>query len=122
MNEQETRHQQAEGMKSATDAMKEIVTRISDKPAAKVVFGEPIAEGGVTVIPVARVSYGVGGGGGQEHAGARGAVGGARDHVAADLGREGHPGVLVAPLGAHVQRVRRQQRRGLHHPSAHAIR
>ncbi|MCC6856787.1 MAG: hypothetical protein IT189_12105 [Microbacteriaceae bacterium] len=64
VNEQETREHQADGMQATTDAMKEIVSRISDRPAAKVVFGEPIAEGGVTVIPVARVSYGVGGGGG----------------------------------------------------------
>lgn len=98
MNEQDTREQQAEGMKSTTEAMKEIVTRISDKPAAKVVFGDPIAEGGVTVIPVARVSYGVGGGGG---GGRQGEGAGSNGNGAAEQSGGGGVGggLMASPAG-----------------------
>jgi uncharacterized spore protein YtfJ len=38
--------------------------RIGGRASAKAVFGEPVERDGVTVIPVAKVRYGFGGGGG----------------------------------------------------------
>jgi uncharacterized spore protein YtfJ len=73
---------------------KEILTSLADRFAAtgKVqnVFGEPIEAHGKTIIPVARVKYGLGaGGGGENKSGTDDAVGGAG----------GGGGVQVTPIG-----------------------
>jgi uncharacterized spore protein YtfJ len=41
-----------------------LADQIGGRAGAKAVFGEPVERDGITVIPVARVRWGVGGGGG----------------------------------------------------------
>ena len=61
-----------------------LAERIGARAQASAVFGEPVERGGLTVIPVAKATWGVGGGSG-EKAGERGLGGGG--------------GISVAPLG-----------------------
>ena len=73
---------------------KEILTTLSDRLATTAriqnVFGEPIESHGRTIIPVARVKYGLGaGGGGENKSGSEDAMGGAG----------GGGGVQVTPIG-----------------------
>ena len=73
---------------------KEILTSLSERFAAtgkvQTVFGEPIEAHGRTVIPVARVQYGLGaGGGGENKSGSEDAIGGSG----------GGGGVNVTPMG-----------------------
>ncbi len=51
---------------SMRDVIKSITDRIHDTASVKNVYGDPITAQGKTVIPVAQVKYGFGGGGGQE--------------------------------------------------------
>ncbi|MFB9674596.1 spore germination protein GerW family protein [Streptosporangium vulgare] len=46
-----------------------MIDKVRDAATVKRVFGEPITQGGVTVIPVARVGAGGGGGGGKQEGG-----------------------------------------------------
>jgi len=62
---------------------------IGAKAGVRAVFGEPVQEGGVTVIPVARVRWGFGGGGGRSEA--------APDGPASGSGGGG--GVAAGPIG-----------------------
>lgn len=50
--------------------IKEMVTNARDVLTVRRVFGEPVTQDGVTVIPVARVSGGAGGGNGEPGSGA----------------------------------------------------
>jgi uncharacterized spore protein YtfJ len=50
--------------------LKSMMERLKDSAGVKTVYGEPIAAHGKTIIPVARIAYGFGGGGGKKvHAG-----------------------------------------------------
>ncbi len=51
---------------SMRDVIKSIRDQIHDTASVKNVYGDPIVAQGKTVIPVAQVKYGFGGGGGQE--------------------------------------------------------
>ena len=62
---------------------------IGAKAGVRAVFGEPVQQGGVTVIPVARVRWGFGGGGGRSEA--------APDGPASGSGGGG--GVAADPIG-----------------------
>ena len=72
-----------------------ISERIQDTATVKTIYGEPIAAEGKTIIPVARVCYGFGGGGGtranHSHSGETG--------EAAESGGGGGGGALVTPVG-----------------------
>jgi uncharacterized spore protein YtfJ len=73
---------------------KEILTTLADRFSTtgkvQTVFGEPIETHGRTIIPVARVQYGIGaGGGGENKSGKEDAIGGAG----------GGGGVKVTPIG-----------------------
>jgi uncharacterized spore protein YtfJ len=48
----------------ATDVVDELARRVSPNASADTVFGDPVSKGDVTVIPVAKVSWAIGGGGG----------------------------------------------------------
>lgn len=48
----------------AQETIKDLATRIQETANGRAIFGEPIREGGVTIIPVSRVSVRGGGGGG----------------------------------------------------------
>jgi uncharacterized spore protein YtfJ len=62
---------------------------IGAKAGVRAVFGEPVQQGGVTVIPVARVRWGFGGGGGRSEAAPDGPA----------LGSGGGGGVAADPIG-----------------------
>lgn len=49
---------------SATSLLDRIANRLGDNARAEVVFGDPVTQDGVTVIPVAKVRWGFGGGAG----------------------------------------------------------
>jgi uncharacterized spore protein YtfJ len=68
--------------------------RIGGQATVKAVFGEPTERGDVTVVPVARVRWGYGGGSGTGPAG-RGATNG--DAMAGGTGGGG--GMMADPLG-----------------------
>ena len=61
-----------------------LAERIGARAQASAVFGEPVERGGVTVIPVAKATWGVGGGSGEK---------------AGEHGLGGGGGMAIAPLG-----------------------
>jgi uncharacterized spore protein YtfJ len=50
---------------AAEDRFSKLVESLGGAATAQAVFGAPVEKDGVTVVPVARVRYGVGGGGGR---------------------------------------------------------
>ncbi len=82
------------------------VTRsVQERLTARTAYGEPISANGVTVVPVARVSFGFGGGGGGGTGSAPGQGNGATDTAEQSMrsgsggGGGGGGGALVKPLG-----------------------
>jgi uncharacterized spore protein YtfJ len=74
-----------------TGFFRELSGRLRESATVRAVYGEPLAAGDRTVIPVARVAYGFGGGSGARpdgNGGARGEGGG------------GGGGVMAGPAGA----------------------
>jgi len=63
--------------------LERLVSQVGGQARVQAVFGEPVEREGVTVIPVARVRWGVGGGGGagQEGSGSGGGGGVAADPI-----------------------------------------
>jgi uncharacterized spore protein YtfJ len=88
-----------------------IMSAVTDRAGSKLVYAEPTEHGGVTVIPVARVSYGFGGGSGTGKDGGGGGGGGCpgglhrdpkqRIPLAADR-LQVVPLVLAATIGAAI--------------------
>lgn len=70
----------------------EVIGQARDTITARRVFGEPVQQNGVTVIPAAAVRGGAGGGGG-----------GGKDQSEAEGGGVGY-GVMARPVGAFVIR------------------
>ena len=91
MDESENVMREAE--ESVRGGMAEIPARLADRvgghAGVRAIFGEPVERDGVTVIPVGRVRWGFGGGGG----GVRGG------HIADGEGSGGGGGAMVAPVG-----------------------
>ena len=82
---------------SMRDVIKSITDRIHDTASVKNVYGDPIVAHGKTIIPVAQVKYGFGGGGGQE-----GEPSNPENDGQASRGRMGGGGgggALVKPIG-----------------------
>jgi uncharacterized spore protein YtfJ len=50
---------------AADDRLTKLIESLGGAASAQAVFGTPVEKDGVTVVPVARVRYGVGGGGGR---------------------------------------------------------
>ena len=67
---------------------------IGSKANASSVFGEPITNNGVTVVPVARARWGCGGGGGQD----------TKESAGQSRGFGGGGGMVVKPVGYLVVR------------------
>ncbi|HEV8698041.1 MAG TPA: spore germination protein GerW family protein [Candidatus Limnocylindrales bacterium] len=63
--------------------LEHLVSRVGGQARVQAVFGDPVERNGVTVIPVARVRWGVGGGGGAapEGSGSGGGGGAAADPI-----------------------------------------
>ena len=60
----------------ASRVLDRLVTQFGGHASVKAIFGEPVERDGVTVVPVARVRWGVGGGGGEGPEGAGSGGGG----------------------------------------------
>ena len=58
------------------DLMKEVVTQLGKMITTKTIVGEPITAAGKTVIPISKVSFGFGSGGGEGKRGEEGGFGG----------------------------------------------
>src|SRR5262249_36941487 len=80
----------SEGM-PVPDMLKTIAERLQTTATVKSVYGEPVTHGDRTVVPVARVRYGFGAGGGHSDAVADGA---------GKHGGGGGGGLIAAPAGA----------------------
>ena len=68
----------------ASRLLERLLTQVGGNAGAKAVFGDPVDRDGITVIPVARVRWGVGGGGGADTDGS---------------GSGGGGGVVADPIG-----------------------
>jgi uncharacterized spore protein YtfJ len=80
---------------AADDRLSKLVESLGGTASAQAVFGAPVEKDGVTIVPVARVRYGVGGGGGRGPG--RKKKGGAGDAEQVGYGHGG--GVQAAPVG-----------------------
>lgn len=80
MTAQDQAQQAAEG-DIASRLLDRLVAQVGGRASVQAVFGDPVERDGVTVIPVARVRWGVGGGGGAAPEGSGSGGGGG---VAAD--------------------------------------
>ena len=81
---------------AADNRLIKLVESLGGTASAKAVFGEPVEKDGVTVVPVARVRFGVGGGGGRGP-GRRKKKGDAGDAEQVGYGHGG--GVQATPAG-----------------------
>jgi uncharacterized spore protein YtfJ len=76
--------------------------RVGERVGTEAVFGTPITRDGLTVVPVARVRWGFGGGGGWTEDGgpsARGGPGDANPRPATGSGSGGGGGLAADPVG-----------------------
>jgi len=82
-----------------------VARTIQERLSAKTAYGEPVSANGVTVVPVARVSFGFGGGGGGGTGNMPGQGNGASAEAEQSMrsgsggGGGGGGGALVKPLG-----------------------
>jgi len=84
----------AEADAASDDRFNKLVNSLGGTATASAVFGDPVEKGGVTIVPVARVRYGVGGGFG------RGPGKKKRDEAASDqVGYGQGGGVQASPIG-----------------------
>jgi uncharacterized spore protein YtfJ len=79
---------------AADDRLTKLVQALGGTAAAQAVFGAAVERDGVTIVPVARVRYGVGGGGGRGQGRRRR---GAEDAEQVGYGQGG--GLQAAPVG-----------------------
>jgi uncharacterized spore protein YtfJ len=75
-------------LQASSTLLERLADKLGGKASVEVVYGEPITRDGITVVPVARVSFGFGGGAGQGSGAARSGGGGG-----------GGGGVDARPLG-----------------------
>jgi len=90
---------------SSDDPLKPIAEIFERSLSIRQVFGEPVQQGETTVIPIARVAYAFGAGGGsagERHPGGRGAGGGGAVKMtpvgALEIGPQGARFVRLRPL------------------------
>lgn len=74
-----------------SQTVEKIADVIAHSAEARLVFGEPIVRGGVTIVPVARMRFGLGGGGGTKA--------GDKEVPAAGQGQGGGGGLVATPAG-----------------------
>jgi hypothetical protein len=82
---------------ASPDRFTRLVESLGGTASASAVFGDPVEKDGVTVVPVARVRYGVGGGGGR--GAGRKKKRDAGDGAAEEVGYGHGGGVQAAPVG-----------------------
>lgn len=78
--------------RSSDSLVNGLAGRIGLHANAAAVFGEPVQEAGVTIIPVAKVRWGFGGGSGTDASGEEGKPG-------IDHGAGGGGGIMASPMG-----------------------
>jgi uncharacterized spore protein YtfJ len=78
------------------DIFRNVVDRLQTSAGVKTVFGDPVSAEGKTIIPVARVRYGFGAGGGSA---SRPGTEPGNDDQQEDVGGGGGGGVEVTPVG-----------------------
>ena len=83
-------------MASVPDIFRNVAERLQTSAGVKTVFGDPVSAEGKTIIPVARVRYGFGAGGGPVPE--TGSQPGGENPVEA-LGGGGGGGIEVTPIG-----------------------
>jgi len=88
MSEEEARAEARESIEKG-DFISGLAERVGSAAGVKAVFGEAVERDGVTVIPVARVSWGFGGGDGEDegHGGGGGAIAGPHGFIEIEGGR-----------------------------------
>lgn len=113
---------------AAADPFGDVVSRLAERlgasASASTVFGDPVERDGVTVIPVARVRWGVGGGsGGRGHGRKRGKAEEDEQNKQSDQnqGAGGGGGVQASPLGFIELRGGQARYRRVHDPLRLAI-
>ena len=86
-----------ESIRDAGESLRTFVDRLRESASVESVYGEPIETAGKTVVPVARVAYGFGGGfGSSEGEEGEGAAGEGAGGEGAGVGG----GVAASPVGA----------------------
>ncbi|NPE31630.1 sporulation protein [Methanococcoides sp. SA1] len=70
------------------DVMKEVTSELERLVSAKTVVGEPVIAGGKTILPITKVSFGFGSGGGE----------GSKDGVKSGFGGGGGGGAKIEPV------------------------
>ncbi|MDA0524862.1 GerW family sporulation protein [Methanococcoides alaskense] len=70
------------------DVMKEVTSELERLVSAKTVVGEPVIAGGKTILPITKVSFGFGSGGGE----------GSKDGVESGFGGGGGGGAKIEPV------------------------
>ncbi|HZL65535.1 MAG TPA: spore germination protein GerW family protein [Thermoleophilia bacterium] len=109
------------------DGFSRLAERLGASASASSVFGEPVERDGVTVIPVARVRWGVGGGSGRGTGRGRGrgrgkaAANDANEQNEQNEGTGGGGGVQASPLGFIELRDGQARYRRVHDPLRLAI-
>jgi uncharacterized spore protein YtfJ len=117
------------------DGLSRLAERLGASASASSVFGEPVERDGVTVIPVARVRWGVGGGSGRGTGGGRGRGRRRGKADVTELGEQGDQsdqsdqsegvggggGVQASPLGFIELRGGQARYRRVHDPLRLAI-
>jgi uncharacterized spore protein YtfJ len=93
---EEARGEAEADVASSADRFNRLVESLGGTASASAVFGDPVERDGVTVVPVARVRYGVGGGGGR---GAGRKKKRDADGAAQEVGYGHGGGVQAAPVG-----------------------
>jgi uncharacterized spore protein YtfJ len=92
-------------MMTIGDVLNRITERLHSTAHVKTIYGEPIVAEGKTIIPVAEIKYGFGGGGGQQgeasnrEGSPEGGAAGAGNEGEGRTGMGGGGGISVRPLG-----------------------
>jgi len=96
----------AAGGSSIDGFVERIAERVGGKASVRAVFGDPIERGGITIIPVARVRWGFGGGAGRGPIAVGPGIGvdgaatdGGADEGLSGAGTGGGGGVTADPVG-----------------------
>ena len=105
------REAQAAASGRGDDIVERLASKLGMHAGASAVFGDPVEREGVTVIPVAKVRWGFGGGGG------RGIQEGSENGEVGE-GSGGGGGVMASPLGFIEIREGRAEFRRAHDPAS----
>jgi uncharacterized spore protein YtfJ len=78
--------QEAPEISAGANRLEDLFRSMVDRAGAKLVFGEPVSVDGKTILPVARIRYGFGGGSGRKENGQQRGGGGGGGLIAKPVG------------------------------------